>query len=86
MTVSKRAVAHKRLAKACEYLRTAGFDVAAELHQGQQQEVLPQVLLSHAAGLLVMGAYRHGRIRELVLGSTTTALLRLSGVPVLVLN
>jgi nucleotide-binding universal stress UspA family protein len=33
-----------------------------------------------------MGAYGHGRIRELVLGSTTTALLRSSSVPVLVLH
>jgi nucleotide-binding universal stress UspA family protein len=86
MAASKGAAARKRLSAACESLRTAGFDVAAEVQQGQPQEVLPQVLLSHAAGLLVMGAYGHGRIRELVLGSTTTALLRSSSVPVLVLH
>jgi nucleotide-binding universal stress UspA family protein len=86
MAASKGAVARKRLSAACESLRAAGFDVAAEVQQRQPQEVLPQVLLSHAAGLLVMGAYGHGRIRELVLGSTTTALLRSSSVPVLVLH
>lgn len=86
MAASKGAVAGKRLTKACEHLRTAGFDVSAELHQGPPREVLPQVLSSHAAGLLVMGAYGHARIREFVLGSTTTALLRSSSVPVLVLH
>ena len=44
------------------------------------------MVLSRAAGLLVMGAYGHARIREFVLSSTTTALLRSSSVPVLVLH
>ncbi|MBU2284983.1 MAG: universal stress protein, partial [Gammaproteobacteria bacterium] len=38
------------------------------------------------ADLLVMGAYGHSRIRQLIVGSTTTALLRTSPVPVLVLR
>lgn len=33
-----------------------------------------------------MGAYGHSRIRHLIVGSTTTALLRLSAVPVLILR
>ena len=36
--------------------------------------------------LLVLGAYGHSRIRQLIVGSTTTALLRLCSVPVLVLR
>jgi nucleotide-binding universal stress UspA family protein len=86
MAATDVAAARKRLTRACEHLRTAGFDVTAELHQGLPQDVLRQVLSSHAAGLLVMGAYAHSRIREFVLGSTTTALLRTSSVPVLVLH
>ena len=35
---------------------------------------------------MVMGAYGHSRIRHLVVGSTTTTLLRLSPCPVLVLR
>ncbi|WP_370870719.1 universal stress protein [Polaromonas sp.] len=35
---------------------------------------------------LVMGAYGHSRIRQLIVGSTTTTLLRLSKVPVLILR
>ena len=33
--------------------------------------------------LLVMGAYGHSRIRELIVGSTTTAMIRTGKVPVL---
>jgi len=34
-------------------------------------------------GLLVMGAYGHSRIRNLVIGSTTTEMLRICPVPVM---
>ena len=34
--------------------------------------------------LLVMGAYGHSRIREFIVGSTTTALIRTVATPVLV--
>ena len=36
--------------------------------------------------LLVMGAYGHSRIRHLLVGSTTTSMLRRAGVPVLLLR
>jgi nucleotide-binding universal stress UspA family protein len=36
--------------------------------------------------LLAMGAYGHSRIRQLIVGSTTTTLLRTSAVPVLILR
>ena len=44
------------------------------------------LLKTQGAALLVMGAYGHSRIRHLIVGSTTTTLLRLSEVPVLVLR
>jgi nucleotide-binding universal stress UspA family protein len=47
---------------------------------------LPRLLRSGVAGLLVMGAYGHSRIRHLIIGSTTTTLLRTSPVPVLILR
>lgn len=76
----------ERLEQCCERLRTAGFEVTGELQQGVPQDVLPQVLSSHAAGLLVVGAYGHSRTRQVLLGSTTTTLQRLSKVPVLVMH
>ena len=35
------------------------------------------------SGMLILGAYGHTRIRELLIGSTTTELLRNCHVPVL---
>ena len=43
-------------------------------------------LKSQGAALLVMGAYGHSRIRQLIVGSTTTTLLRVSELPVLILR
>ncbi|TZG39377.1 universal stress protein, partial [Halomonas eurihalina] len=36
--------------------------------------------------LLVMGAYGHSRIRHLLVGSTTTEMLRKADIPVLLLR
>jgi nucleotide-binding universal stress UspA family protein len=35
---------------------------------------------------MIMGAYGHSRIRHLLIGSTTTAMLRKSAVPLLLLR
>lgn len=64
----------------------AGFDVLATLKQGDAHMILPDYIVSNGIDLLVMGAYGHSRIRELIVGSTTTALLRTSSVPVLVMR
>lgn len=54
-----------------------------DLRPGEAETVI-SLALRHAAGdLLVMGAYGHSRIRELLVGSTTTTMLRKSRVPVL---
>jgi len=42
-----------------------------------------EVLLSRAADLIVMGAYGHSRVREMLLGGTTRSVLRSMTVPVL---
>lgn len=78
--------AREQLAAAAELLRVAGFAVQTELLQGEPEQVLPERLASQGAALLVMGAYGHSRIRQLIVGSTTTTLLRLSEVPVLILR
>lgn len=45
--------------------------------------VLRQACESGSADLLVMGAYGHSRLRELVLGGATLEIIRHAGVPVL---
>jgi len=54
-----------------------------ELRAGEAETVIMTALRDGAGDLLVMGAYGHSRIRELLVGSTTTAMLRQSRVPVL---
>lgn len=46
-------------------------------------EVLETYVASHATDLLVMGAYGHSRLRELVLGGATRSLLSKPPVPIL---
>jgi len=67
-------------------LAAAGFDVQVSAVTGEPETALPVYLKSRGVDLLVMGAYGHSRIRQLIVGSTTTTLLRTSPVPVLVLR
>lgn len=80
------ALARQQLEEARLALATAGFSVQTELAPGEPEQVLPALVKAQGAALLVMGAYGHSRIRQLIIGSTTTTLLRLSQVPVLILR
>lgn len=78
--------AHHQLGLAAQVLQGAGFAVTTELLSGEPEQVLPPLVKAQGAALLVMGAYGHSRIRQFIVGSTTTTLLRLSEVPVLILR
>ena len=86
MAGADTALARQQLDDARLALATAGFDATVRLEPGEPEEVLPALIKAHGASLLVMGAYGHSRIRQLIVGSTTTTLLRLSEVPVLILR
>ncbi|MDO8250262.1 MAG: universal stress protein [Rhodoferax sp.] len=79
-------LARQQLEEARLALRTAGFNAEIELTPGEPERVLPALVKAQGAALLVMGAYGHSRIRQLIVGSTTTTLLRLSEAPVLILR
>lgn len=64
-------------------LREAGFEVEGLLEQGDADDVIGGHVETQGIGLLVMGAYGHSRIRSLVIGSTTEAMVRRCKVPVL---
>jgi len=64
----------------------AGFSAEIERIPGRPEQVLPALFKAQGTALLVMGAFGHSRIRQLIVGSTTTTLLRLSEVPVLILR
>lgn len=86
MAGADAAPARGQLEEARQSLLAAGFDAQSRLLPGEAQEVLPALLAQPGAPLLVIGAYGHSRIRQLLVGSTTTTLLRLSEAPVLVLR
>ncbi|MFK7851402.1 MAG: universal stress protein [Akkermansiaceae bacterium] len=64
-------------------LKGVGFTVTSELLAGDPDEVIAAKVTDSKIDLLVMGAYGHSRIREFILGSTTTNLIRTCHVPVL---
>ncbi len=73
----------RRLDKAATHLREAGFDISATLAPGHAEDVIGSRVEMGGVNLLVMGAYGHGRIRSLVVGSTTTAMVSRGKTPVL---
>ena len=80
------AKARLQLEEAQHALAAAGFQVSVGLLPGEPEDAIPALVKARGASLLVMGAYGHSRIRQLIVGSTTTTLLRLSEVPVLILR
>ena len=68
------------------FLGAAGLNGRVSLVIGEPESRLMTYLKAHAVDLLVIGAYGHSRLRQLIMGSTTTTLLRTSLVPVLVLR
>lgn len=71
------------LEEAAGKLRTAGYEVTSRAVAGRPEDVVAAVVKEHNIELLVMGAYGHSRIREFILGSTTTTMVRTCLVPVL---
>lgn len=64
-------------------LRNAGFEVEALLVAGEPENVIGSKVEADRIGILVMGAYGHTRIRSLVIGSTTTAMVSRCKIPIL---
>lgn len=64
-------------------LRGTGFQVKTALIQGDPDEAISAEVAKRDIDLLVMGAYGHSRVRQFILGSTTTHLIRTCTVPVL---
>ncbi len=72
------------LEEAAGSLRDAGFVVHVRAIPGDPDKIIAETIRNENLQLLVMGAYGHSRIRQLVVGSTTTAMIRSCLVPVLV--
>ena len=86
MVAPDTPLARRQLMEAQAALQATGATAETELATGEPQQVLPQLVKRQAPALLVMGAFGHSRLRQLLFGSTTASLLRLSDVPVLILR
>lgn len=71
------------LDEAADRLRGVGYAVHRHAISDAPEKAILDVLQGEQLDLLVMGAYGHSRIRELILGSTTTTMVRTSPVSVL---
>lgn len=67
-------------------LAAAGLDAGTEILPGQPETALGELVEKAPYDLLVMGAYGHSRIRSLIIGSTTTAMLRSCRIPVVLVR
>lgn len=84
LTVGPETVeAKRRLDGAVAMLRAAGHEIVPALVQGEPEAVIAGYVEREGIDLLVMGAYGHSRIRSLIIGSTTTEMVRTCKVPVL---
>lgn len=74
----------ENIAKKAESL-LSGLKVesAVTILAGKEDKALLQFIREGTADLLVMGAYGHNRLRELLVGSTTSSVIRKSTIPVL---
>ncbi len=74
------------LEKAKQRALGGNVNVNVEVLHGDPEEEILTLRESIGADLVVMGAYGHTRIRELILGSTTSHVIRKATVPVLLVR
>ena len=74
---------HKQSIHAENLLRKAGINYTVFFERGEPEKVISEHVETKNIDLLVMGAYGHSRIRNLMIGSTTTQMIRSCLIPVL---
>lgn len=79
-------LAMKGLADASAVLAAAGIAAETSVIPGQPETALARLVDEAKFDMLVMGAYGHSRIRSLIIGSTTTEMIRSCKVPVLLMR
>ncbi|WP_142849929.1 universal stress protein [Telmatospirillum sp. J64-1] len=75
--------AEERLNQARDQLVSGGLTVQSAILPGEPEEVIAKYVEDKQINLLVIGAYGHSRIRHLIVGSTTTVMIRTCHVPIL---
>ncbi len=73
----------RSLQEATTQLQDGGYTVQPLLKQGHADDVIADYVKSQQMDMLIMGAYGHSHIRTLIIGSTTSNMIRSCLVPVL---
>jgi nucleotide-binding universal stress UspA family protein len=60
--------------------------VTTLMDAGRAEQVIPQVVAGTPNAMLLMGAYGHSPLRRMIIGSTTTAMIRTVKAPVLLVR
>jgi len=76
----------KGLVDAKALLNAARIEAETSVLPGQPETALSKLVEEAQFDMLVMGAYGHSRIRSLIIGSTTTAMIRACKVPVVLMR
>jgi nucleotide-binding universal stress UspA family protein len=79
----RNAEAESRLDAAATKLRTSGYAVDAVVETGNPEDVISAIVERDQVSLLVMGAFGHSRLRSMIIGSTTTTMVRTCKIPIL---
>lgn len=85
MADSEDAAHRQALDGAAEQLQDSR-DVRTTLQNGKPQTVIAGIVAQTPGALLMMGAYGHSLLRTLIVGSTTTAMIRIVDAPVLMVR
>lgn len=64
-------------------LRNNGYAPTCQMLTGEPEAAISSYVVAQKMDMLLMGAYGHGRIRYLLIGSTTTEMIRRCQIPVL---
>ena len=80
---SDEAKALATAGEAVAKLQSAGLKATPRSLSGEPEQVLGKLVADEGFDMLVMGAYGHSRIRNLIIGSTTTAMIQTARVPVI---
>lgn len=86
MVSAETDMARAQLDEAAGVLKNAGFETSTAIVSGEAGVALTQYQQQQNIDLMIMGAYGHTRIRHLILGSTTTAMISKTMISLMVLR
>lgn len=75
-----------QLNRAKEALDTHGMEIHLAIRDGDVEQTLHTYQEEHDIDVLIMGAYGHSRIRQFLVGSTTTKMLETATKPLVILR